>query len=171
MQGPQVAQTLLLHSRKLLEILTFELDGNDYAMPLEPVREVVRAVEVTPLAGAPAVVLGVIDYRGTLIPVFSLRRRFQLRDRRVQLGDVFIVAEAAGRLAAVHADGVRWLSSVTADRVRDARSLVLGGAHVAGAVTLPDGVVMLYDLATFLSAAEEATLDQALATRRNGAPA
>lgn len=155
--------------RKVLEILTFDIEGTAYGIPLEPVREVVRAVEVTPLAGAPGVVLGVIDYRGTLAPVFSLRRRFGLSDRDVRSTDVFIVVEADQRLAAVHADAVGWLADVTTERVRDARSLVHGGAHVTGAVTLTNGVVLLYDVAGFLSAAEAATLDAAITQQRSGA--
>jgi purine-binding chemotaxis protein CheW len=134
------------------------------------IREVVRAVDVTPLAGAPRVVEGLIDYRGTIIPVFSLRRRFELPDREMRLSDVFIIADTGQRTAALHVDAVDELSTIAETDVHAADELVHGGAHIAGAATLRDGLVLLHDVATFLSAAEADTLNAAMASRVSSTP-
>ena len=47
-----------------IQLLVFELDGRRYALPLRQVERVIRAVDVTPLAGVPAILLGVIDVDG-----------------------------------------------------------------------------------------------------------
>ncbi len=155
-----------------MDILIFDLDAHEYGIPLHVVREVVRAVEVAPLAGAPAVVEGIIDFHGSIVPVFSLRRRFGLHERPVALTDRFIIVDTGERDAALHVDGVRSLAKVDESLIRDADTLVRGGAHIAGAVTVADveGLVLLHDVTTFLAMAEEESLDAALAGHRNNDP-
>ena len=69
------------------EVLLFTLEGQRYALPLEDVRELVRAVRLTPLPRAPAVVEGLLNLRGELLPVLDLRRRFRLPARRLSASD------------------------------------------------------------------------------------
>jgi len=46
----------------------FALDGQRYALALHQVQRVIRVVAITPLPQAPAIVLGVIDLGGVVIP-------------------------------------------------------------------------------------------------------
>jgi hypothetical protein len=48
-----------------------------FGVPAQVVVEIVRAVAVTPISGAPDVVQGLIDYRGTIVPVFDVARRMR----------------------------------------------------------------------------------------------
>jgi purine-binding chemotaxis protein CheW len=52
----------------------FEVAGHTYAIDVSQVREVVRWQPVTPLPNAPALIEGVIDLRGAVIPVVDLGR-------------------------------------------------------------------------------------------------
>lgn len=62
-----------LEMNELMRAVVFCLDGQRYALPLAAVRRIVRAVEVTPLPGAPAIVLGAIDdHRGEKMAVRSV---------------------------------------------------------------------------------------------------
>src|SRR5436309_14010618 len=65
-------------SQELQEVLIFEVGSQRYGLPAAGVRELVRAVTVTPLPRAPAIVEGVIDLRGTIVPVLDIRARFRL---------------------------------------------------------------------------------------------
>ncbi len=66
-----------------MDVLVFELANAQHALPLENVREVVRAVAVTPLPNAPSVIEGIINVRGTVTAVLSLRGRFDYPERPV----------------------------------------------------------------------------------------
>ena len=57
-----------------LELVTFELDGDVYALPVEQVREIVRLRPITPVPRVPAAVCGVISLRGDVAQVIDLRR-------------------------------------------------------------------------------------------------
>lgn len=61
------------------ELLAFRLAGEDYALPVERVREIVRLRPVTPVPRVPDTVLGVISLRGEVVQVVDLRRRLGLR--------------------------------------------------------------------------------------------
>ncbi|WP_434384460.1 chemotaxis protein CheW [Melittangium boletus] len=144
------------------EVLLFTLEAQRYALPVEDVRELVRAVRLTPLPQAPDVVEGLFNLRGELIPVLDMRRRFRLPVRRLSPMDHFIIAQAGERAVALRVDRAEGLIPVEADLLDATPRHLPGVGYVAGALKLPDGLVLLHDLRTFLSAAEAMTLDAAL---------
>jgi len=73
-------------------LLVFRLDDQRYAFFLSIVVEVVRAVEITPLPSAPDIILGIINVRGTVVPVVNLRTRFRLPERNLEPDDRIIIA-------------------------------------------------------------------------------
>jgi purine-binding chemotaxis protein CheW len=145
-----------------LAVVVFELGGRLYGLPAADVRELVRAVAVVPLPRAPAVVKGVIDLRGRVVPVLDVRRRFGLPAREVDPADHFVVARAGERLLALHVDRATDLVEVGAADLADARGLVPGAEYVAWVARGPHDLVLVHDLATFLSRAEAEALDAAL---------
>jgi purine-binding chemotaxis protein CheW len=144
------------------QLLLFEIDDQRFALRAEAVVEVVRAVEITPLAGAPGVVLGIIDLRGQIVPVFDLRKRFGRAQREVDPADHFIIARAARRTVALHVDHARDLIDVDASAIAPLANTVHAAPHVAGVATLADGLAVIQDLDAFLSAVEADSLDAAL---------
>lgn len=147
---------------EMLRILVFELEHQRYGLPLGSVHEVVRAVAITRLPAAPAVVEGAIDLRGRVVPALDLRRRFGLPPREISPRDHLVIASTGGRLVALRVDRADWLVELEPDAVDEAADLGAGRDYVAGVARLPDGLVLIHDLETFLSEAEAATLDRAL---------
>jgi purine-binding chemotaxis protein CheW len=150
------------------EVLLFMLEGQRYALPLEEVRELVRAVRLTPLPRAPAVVEGLVDLRGELLPVLDLRRRFRLPARPLSSTDHLVVAQAGARQIALRVDRAEGLLALEPGMLDTSPRELPGVGYVAGALKLPDGLVLLHDLRTFLSEAEALELDEALV--KEGAP-
>lgn len=142
-------------------ILVFCLDDVRFGLWADDVAEIIRAVWVTLLPGAPDVIEGVIDVRGELVPVLDVRRRFGLDARPLSPDDHMVLVRVGTRRRAVRADRVLELANVAPAEVAQAGDLEV--PHVAGVARLADGLVLLHDLATFLSAAEARALDQALA--------
>lgn len=148
-----------------MQLLLFTLDSSRYAIASASVAEIVRAVAITPLPGAPGVVAGVIDVRGKLVPVFDLRRRFGLPTREVDPADHFIIARTQSRTAALHVDQVLDLVDIDEQSIADPREHVAGAPLVAGVAMAEDGLALISDVEMFLSRAEQDTLDAALAAR------
>ncbi|NND95761.1 MAG: purine-binding chemotaxis protein CheW [Pirellulaceae bacterium] len=87
-----------------MEVLIFECDQRYFGVDAQSVREVVRAVALTPVPQAPTVVIGMVNLRGQVVPVLSTRRLLDLGDGDVRHTDHFIVVDAGGSSLALHVD-------------------------------------------------------------------
>jgi purine-binding chemotaxis protein CheW len=143
-------------------MLVFSLNGHRYGLPVADVQQVVRAVAFAPLPKAPPIVEGVINARGRLVPVLDIRARFRLPARSVSPSDFFVLALARERLVALRVDAGVHLAQLSSSDVESLESVVSGAEYVAGVGKLPDGLVLIHDLQTFLASAESAQLAEAL---------
>jgi purine-binding chemotaxis protein CheW len=147
---------------RTLEVLVFEVGGQTYALPTADVREVVRAVAITPLPNAPPVIEGVVNVRGRVLPVLDVRTRFRLPATPLDPSDHFIVASAGPRGVVLRVDRATHLALVDEASVQSPQTLGPSATYVAGVAKREDGLMLIHDLTTFLSAAEAASLDDAL---------
>ena len=150
------------------DALLFELAGSRMALVAALVIEIVRAVEIEPLPYAPAVVSGVINARGTLVPVVDMRRRLGLPTKTLSPEDHFIIVECGPRKLALHVDRALDLTAIQT-RALEPLSEDASSPYVAGALPVEDGVLLIYDLPKFLSNAEGASLDHAMLERAGAA--
>ena len=145
------------------EYVVLCFDALRIALPLSDVEGVIRAVYVTPLPGAPAIVSGVVNVQGRVIPVVNMRRRFRLPEREMALTDRLVIAHTAQRAVALVADSVSGVIEHAApDRV-DAKTILPGLEYVDGVVKLDDGLILIHDLDRFLSLDEAEAIDRAMA--------
>ena len=146
-----------------MDLVIVELDGQRYGLRADAVREVVRAVTITTLPNAPVVVEGIINVRGAVVAVLDLRRRFELPAQPLDPSEYFVLATAGNRYVALRVDRATELIAVNPAEIDRAEPLLSRSRYIAGVAKLADGLVLIHDLATFLSAAEAAAVDQALA--------
>lgn len=140
--------------------LAFALAGQRHALPLDAVLRIVRAAAVTRLPLAPDAVAGALDVAGHLMPVYDLRRRFRLPERPLHPDDHFVIARTQRRDVALVVDQA--LGLIDAQPVDSGGGLAPHLRHLLGALSLPDGLVLIHDLDSFLSPEEDATLQRAM---------
>ena len=68
-------------SNEVIQLVSFELDGEEYGIDVLTVREIIRMPSITKMPNTPDYVDGIINLRGTVVPIISLRKRFSLMDR------------------------------------------------------------------------------------------
>lgn len=164
--GAHTSESARLESRPgndaLLELLIVEIAGQRCALLLASVRRLYRAVALAPVPSAPAIIEGAINVQGQAIPVLDFRRRLGLPRKEVAPDDHLVIATAGARLVAIRVDRALELVSVAPGVVQAAATLSPHIDGFAGVVALPDGVVLIHDLETFLTEAERAEIDAAL---------
>lgn len=89
-----------------LSYLIFRLRGALYGVGARTVREVFPLPELTPVAGAPRCVPGVLNFRGKVIPVMEMAVRLGHGPRPFQLSDTVIVLQGEERLLGTVVDEV-----------------------------------------------------------------
>lgn len=142
--------------------MVFCLDTGRFALPLRSVDRIVRAAYVTPLPLAPDIVLGAIDVEGQVLPVFNLRRRFQLPERAIDPADHFLIARTTWGPVVLVIDAAQGLFEGPSTPMSDAHSLGPNLGHSRGVIQLEDGLVLIQDLEHFLSPDEARTLAEAM---------
>lgn len=143
-------------------LLSFSVEGRRYALPLASVDKIVRTVEITPLPKAPRIILGIINFRGRVIPVVNLRKRFGLPERDMELSDQLIIAETPLRAVALLADRVDTVVEIDEQEIIKAGQIVPRTEYVEGVVKLAEDLLLIHDLAKFLSLDEESALNEAM---------
>ncbi len=145
-------------------LLVFRLDAERYALPLHRVRRALRAVAIAPLPGAPAIVLGLVDLAGTVMPVIDMRLRFGHQPRSLRPSDHLIYAHTGRRPVALLVDEATGVIDALPEDIVPGEIVLPGLALVEGAVKLPDGLILIHDLDRLLSLEEDAAIGQAMAS-------
>jgi purine-binding chemotaxis protein CheW len=76
------------------QYMGFRLGDEDYAVPILRVKEIIAYSPVTHVPGMPAVVLGVINLRGKVVPVVDLATKFGMARRPVTKWSCIVIVEA-----------------------------------------------------------------------------
>jgi purine-binding chemotaxis protein CheW len=148
--------------KRLRKLVTFSLDDRKFALYVSAIQRIIRVVEVTPLPKAPEIVVGIINMQGQVIPVFDIRRRFQLPVREMQLSDQMIIASTTKRTVALIVDSVNDVIEIPGERIIAAEQILPELEYLEGVVKTEGGMVLIHDLEKFLSRHEEKALDEAL---------
>jgi len=109
------------------KFLTFVLGTSEYGVPVQKVREIIKAMEITTVPQVAPYVKGVINLRGKVIPVVDLRLKFNLAQADYTDRTCIIVVEMALRstvaLIGVVVDSVSDVVSIAAEEIEEAPDL------------------------------------------------
>jgi purine-binding chemotaxis protein CheW len=147
-----------------VQLLIVIVEGRPFGLLLPQVDRVVRAMEWTPLPRSPQIVLGAIDLRGEIIPLFDFRTRFGLPKKDVSANDQFVIARTSRRTVALVVEEIKGLEERDRVDVVGAERILPRLDQIEGAIQLDQGLTLIHDLNRFLSLDEERQLDEALST-------
>ena len=143
-----------------VQLVTFRVGGEEFGLDVFQVHEILRYTEPTPMPKAPAFVEGVLDVRGTLVPVVDLRKRFELHEVPYDDDTRIILVDFQGERLGLIVDEVSEVLRVPETAVSPPPSYVRGLAaeFIRGIVRLESRLVVLLDLERILSSQERMQL-------------
>lgn len=140
------------------QYLTFMLDGEEYGVDILSVREIRGWDSATPVPNAPKHVKGVINLRGTIVPLIDLRERFNLEPLEYGPMTVVIVlnvnTDKGEKTMGIVVDAVSDVYSISADDMRDPPDLgdSVDTNYIKGLVNVQEKMVILLEIDRFLNA-------------------
>ena len=139
-----------------LEFLTFTLGQEEYGIDLLKVQELRGYEAVTQLANAPAYLKGVLNLRGTIVPIVDLRIKFDLGEPAYNQFTVVIVLNLCGRVMGVVVDSVSDVVAMTAEQVKPAPQMkaIATTDYLLGLGTIDDRMLILLDIDKLMNADE-----------------
>ena len=144
------------------KLVTFRLAEDLFAADIFAVERVLRYQSPRVVPDVPNWIEGVIEYQQRVIPVVSLRRRFELPERAAAADTRIVVLNAHGDWIGIVVDSVLEVSTVDASNVSPAPSFFRGlaGEYLKGIVRRGEGerLVIVLDVEQLLSATERIAL-------------
>jgi len=112
----------------LVQLCTFRIGAEDYAIDIMRVREIIRPLPITPVPRAPAFVEGVVRLRGEVIPVLDVRKRLGVEAKAPTRKSRFLIVNVAGRRIGLVVDEVCEVLRLPRSDIRPAPALGAPGA-------------------------------------------
>lgn len=108
---------------EIVQLTAFLVGPEEYVVDIMRVREIIKPMPVTPVRRGPEFVEGVINLRGSVIPIVDLRRRFGLKSEEHRHRKVIIMT-VCGRTLGVVVDGVTEVVRVPRSAIKAAPTLL-----------------------------------------------
>jgi len=144
------------------EFLTFTLGKEEYGIEILKVQEIRSYERVTRIANAPAFIKGVVNLRGTIVPIVDMRIKFNLGSAEYTDFTVVIILNVADRVVGMVVDSVSDVISLGPDQIRPAPdfSASMGTEYITGLGTVDSRMLILVDIEALMSASDMALMSQ-----------
>ncbi len=136
-----------------LQLVTFEVTGEEFAVDILAVQEINRMMELTRVPQSPPEVEGVINLRGKIIPVIDLRKRFGQTGTEWNDESRIIVVEIHERIVGFIVDRVHEVLRISSSIVEPPPDLVcsVDSDFIEGVGKLEDRLLILLDIERLFS--------------------
>ncbi len=138
----------ILEKSQILQLVTFTLGGEEYAVDILKVQEINRMKEITRVPNAPYYVEGVINLRGKVIPVVSLRKFFGLPEEEDRTHQKIMIMDVQGVTMGLIVDAVSEVLRISTSIVEPppAMTYSVSSEFISGIAKLEDRLIILLDM-------------------------
>jgi len=146
------------------EFLAFRLGDEEYAIDILKVQEIRAHEAVTRIANAPAYLKGVINLRGTIVPIVDLRVKLGM-ERLADASAVAIILNLDGRVMGMVVDAVSDVVALAQDEVKPAPEFgaLVDARFISGIATMGERMMILVDITRLMTSGELAVVERAAA--------
>ncbi len=134
------------------QYLTFTVNNQDFGIEILRVQEIKNFSRVTPIPNMPACIKGVMNLRGTVVPIVDLRSKFSMPFAEYDQFTVIIVVNVGGRVMGLVVDAVSDVLDINPDAIENPPNL--GDADtsfIMGLAKSGDQIVTLLDIEHLLA--------------------
>lgn len=141
------------------QFLTFALNEQDFGIDILRVQEIKNFTRVTPIPNMPECIKGVMNLRGTVVPVVDLRKKFSMPHAEYNQFTVIIVVNVGTKIIGLVVDSVSDVLNVGADSIEGAPDLgSIDTSFIKGLAKSSDRLVTLLDIEQLLGNQVSATV-------------
>ncbi len=140
-------------------LVTFQLGLQTCALPIQSIVQIIPMLTITPVPQASPSVLGIINIRGSLVPVISLHLQFDLPAPSFRLYTPILLIQHNARVIGLVVDEVLDVFPVSMSEIRHPKDILpdelVAESIVRGLLTTPKGVVILLNVERLFSRQQE----------------
>ncbi len=133
------------------QFLTFTLDDQDFGIEILRVQEIKNFTKVTPIPNTPDCIKGVMNLRGTVVPIVDLRKKFNMSSTEYSQFTVIIVVNVGDKIMGLIVDAVSDVLNVEGDAIEGAPDLgTIDTSFIKGLAKSGERLVTLLDIERLL---------------------
>ncbi len=142
----------------------FKLDNEEYGLDIMKVNAIERYTNIVRVPNAPTFILGIINLRGDVIPVYSLRIKFGLSSKKADNDTKLIITKSNGLLMAFEVDCVNEIVEVGESNLSIAPPIVqnIDTKYIYRVANINGRMVILLDIDNILSDVERKNIENML---------
>lgn len=135
------------------EYLTFRLGREEYGIDILKVQEIRGYEPPTRIANAPSFIKGVVNLRGTIVPIIDMRLKFNCVNAQYDSFTVVIILNLRQRIVGIVVDSVSDVMGLLPEQLRDAPDIesVIDAESVIGLGSLGERMLILLDIEKLMS--------------------
>jgi purine-binding chemotaxis protein CheW len=148
---------------ELIQLVSFMLDREEYGVEVLKVREIIRMPTITKMPNAAQYVEGIINLRGKVIPIISMRKRFGGLECENGNQTRIIIMDVASGMTGFIVDGVSEVIRVRSSEIQPPPSMVSGGIgqeFITGVFNRTDKLLIIIDVNRMFSEDEQASFKE-----------
>jgi purine-binding chemotaxis protein CheW len=145
-----------------LQIVSFRVDDKDYAVEISKIIEIIYYRAATPLPQSPEFIEGVVDLRGTVIPVLDLKKRLRLSSKTPASPNHILIVRFGDKMVGIVVDEVKEVLQIEEGQIQSPQTFIKGGGskHLRGVCKVRDQLIFILSMDTLLSDNEQAQLQE-----------
>ena len=138
------------------EFVTFTLAGEEYGVNIERVLEFIGYRPLTRIPNVPDFIQGMLNLRGSVVPVFDLRQKFGMPPKKYDKYTVIIITEIGSRIMGAIVDAVSDVVTLSSADIQDAPTLSssIRTDFIRGMASRDDKFLILLDIERIFSQEE-----------------
>ena len=138
------------------EYLTFRLGEEEYGIDILKVQEIRGYEQPTRIANAPEFIKGVVNLRGTIVPIVDMRLRFNCSEVEYNAFTVVIILNLHKRVVGIVVDSVSDVMELASDNVRSAPDIesAIDSSCIFGLGSVNERMLILLDIEKLMSSVD-----------------
>lgn len=155
---PAIRQNSSEVSHELTQLVSFHLNNEEYGVEVLKVREIIRMVNITHMPNTPDYVEGIINLRGKVIPIISMRRQFGLMATENNSQTRVMIMDIGGELLGFTVDSVSEVIRISANEIQPSPTVAAGGVgqeYISGVINHDNRLLVLLNLDLMFSKEEK----------------
>ncbi len=148
---------------ELIQLVSFMLANEEYGVEVLKVREIIRMPTITKMPNTPQHVEGIINLRGKVIPIISMRKRFGLMENENSGHTRIIIMDVSGSLTGFIVDAVSEVIRIHSSEIQPPPTMVMSGGigreFITGVFNHAERLLIIMDIDRMFSDEERDGFD------------
>ena len=151
-------------SNEIIQLVSFKIGEEEFGVEILQVREIIKLLEITSIPNSPPFVEGIVNLRGTTVPVISLRKRLNMEIKDADSNTRIVVIDLSGRTIGFIVDAVNEVLRIERNIMENPPEIACGihQSLIKAIGKLDDRLLILLDLEKILNEEETNNLSKVI---------